>query len=730
MTPREAPAKVRSKTGLAVATLGAAAVVVAAAAACGAPTSTVGQGGTHTFAPLAQSTAAGTTGTGASAGQAPLGAPPVVPPSPTRFDAGVTVHLDAWAGGGDVVSFGLPLPLGAVTSVGTLRVRLAGGKEIPGLKIKQTLAQYDKTGAPSGVRAVLIQFPRASLGGAAADVEIAWRGGAPVPSDTVPFDKVRTPSPQAVEVAEHGIEKHGLGMRLFEKNPRAVTQFEAWEPRTIATFPLGYLAHTKILGEVMAKDELAAKPALKGATFLSENLTSFVNGSLGMEGYRPHPKSIVPSEQFESWLYDRCATLLLAYAHAGDTRHLRSGLRTCSYYSSKIELTGPRAGIFSVKPDPDPKYSHLRGLYAYYALTGDDGALAASRAMADMWEADKFVVEPYRKGYLRGPDKLWTERHLSVAMEAGIYGFFMTGNAAYLRSFRELFETAYRHITTSDKKELEAITKVPGLVPQNCLVHTAAQHAEGAGEPWCSGWMAEMLVDPMLRYQAMTGDDRVDEVFVRLARSLRDVGTMYFRKDVLPNTTFFKPGVCFAPESQGDDPRILAPNYGFGLDAEGKRKIDDGGDVQHCADATALTAAALRSLKRQGKFEAPGPAPFKTEGDSFYALHQELLVCSLWTFLHHSRHPRDPRQMTPTRVQEGWANGEATGQDAWIERNKIGWPVHEAAPSRKLSWWFNTSMLQFSLLEEAGIQVPELRAGYIQDKGCRNGPISVRQDFK
>jgi len=40
------------------------------------------------------------------------------------------------------------------------------------------------------------------------------------------------------------------------------------------------------------------------------------------------------------------------------------------------------------------------------------------------------------------------------------------------------------------------------------------------------------------------------------------------------------------------------------------------------------------------------------------------------------------------------------------------------SPQRKLSWWFNTSMLQFGLLKDAGIKVPVLRPGVVQPEGA------------
>jgi len=137
-----------------------------------------------------------------------------------------------------------------------------------------------------------------------------------------------------------------------------------------------------------------------------------------VETYAINPDAVIdPVIVFEGWLYDRCTTYLTAYAHTNDVRFLSEACRTCWYYASKINLTEPNPGIFSGKPDQDIKYSHLRGLYAYYALTGDELAYAAGTAIAQMWLAEPYFVAPYRAGHTRGLDHQWTERLLCTSME-------------------------------------------------------------------------------------------------------------------------------------------------------------------------------------------------------------------------------------------------------------------------------------------------------------------------
>lgn len=58
-----------------------------------------------------------------------------------------------------------------------------------------------------------------------------------------------------------------------------------------------------------------------------------------------------------------------------------------------------------------------------------------------------------------------------------------------------------------------------------------------------------------------------------------------------------------------DEPRLLAPLYGYGITKEGRRKPSgEWSDVEHCPDATAVTAAALLALRRSGQYDKP-PVP-------------------------------------------------------------------------------------------------------------------------
>jgi hypothetical protein len=636
-----------------------------------------------------------------------------------RFDGGslpmlgdgVRVHLDTIIPPVTTVSFAVPLPSGVVSSIGAIRVR-KDGSAIAGANVRAILLDYDANGAPNGVRSVLVQFPASALGGASGEVDVMWDSMGTAPGQaTVPFrsNGVSADSAETIRVADRTIQNSGGTYSLVESSVTNRTLYTGREPRMLATFPTGFIATSGFVGPVRNAESVRAGRT-SGLVFLADAITGFSDSAMYDDGYAVDNRSVVdPITNFEGWLYDRCATFLIAYASSEDSRYLRHGMRACTWYAGKITRSGATEGIFTGKPDPDTKYSHLRGLYAYYALTGDEDALAAGTAIAELWRKDTLFVGPYRQGHLRGVDKLWTERLLGTSFEGLQYGHMLTGDVRYLQAMKEMVNTAYRHIT-GDAAALAEINPGVNFPPQNCFIHSALQGAEGDGdEPWCSGWMSELVVDPLLRHQAQTGDDRIDEIFVRLTRFLRDVGTNYMRSDPIGDS-FLAPDTCY-----DDGVRWLVPLYGGGTFANGTRAVyGEYEDFEHCADSLAMTSAAIRALVRQGSFDTNPIGPFESEGASFVALHNEFAHCASEAFSYHLRPNRQPSEWSSSELAAG-----ASSPSSFIESNKIGWPWHNVAPQRKLSWWFNSSMLQYGLLDEAGVAFDTIEAGAVQPASCQ-----------
>lgn len=631
-------------------------------------------------------------------------------PAPTT---GVRVHLQRLAPGGRL-SFGLPVPPGAVTTSDQVSVTLDGAP-IPAT-ITETLPELDATGARVGVRALRIELNPSVMTGDTLDLEVRWRGQNPQGGPpTSPYVDATFRSPERASTAIRDIRQRAGQHELIETARAELTLYEGAEPMALATFPRGYVAGTGLLGELTSADEAAGLHP--GLAFISEAARGFTRSAMNLESYALHPAGVAAlGTDPEPWLYDRCATFLETWAHGDDVDALRHGLRACSFYASQIGLSGANRGLFLLSGPQGRIYANTKGLYAYYALTGDELARDAIEAIAAGWLNDTSFVVPYRQGHTRGPTHMWTERNLGKSMEALYYGFATTADPRYFRALSDLVATAHEHIT-GDATVLATLNPGVPFPPQGCWIHSAQQADEGApDEPWCSGWMIALTVDPLLRYGALTGDTRVDEIFLQLARSLRDHGTSWVGLpqcggEVLGGS-FLQPPVCYE-EVDGVASRRLIPSYGYGVDAHGTLQnygLED--DVQHCIDATAVTAAGLRSLQRSGAFNLHPIGPFPDEGASLTQLHHELAACAELEFQLQTRPNRAPEAWTSDELRDALA--AAGTAEAAILDNKIGFPQHNLSPSRRLSWWFNPSLLQFDLLRDAGVQVQALQPGVIR----------------
>jgi hypothetical protein len=634
-----------------------------------------------------------------------------------------------------LASFGIPFAPGALTRTGQLSV---GNRPIA---VTPTLWWYDAGGRPTSIKAVRVQLPMPE------DVlvlEVTTEGlGPDWPLADGPFADVSHAVTHTVTVADYTIEKSATGVySIPPSNVRELALFTSREPCVVAEFPAGYLAASGLFGPLRSRAEVVADPALAGVRYLSDYFVPATTSALYLDTYPAHAASVTLPMPVEGFLYDRAATVLLAYAHTDDLKFRRPAYRYAQSYLSGIVLEGtvggPGVGLrgyWNGKGSWDSKYSHARGIFYYYALTGDEGALAALKAIGEMWAGDLYFSKPYQDGKIRNWDKLWTERLLGTALEGTIYGFLATGDRSHLDAFERLLQTAYRHISTQDQAELDAImqpwtetladgTKVTHrFPPQNAWVHNGAQSADaGPREPWCSGWMIELVLDPLLAFQAMTNDPRVDDIFIRLGRFLRDTGTCYFgQTTVLGTDTFLAPSVAYDPALPASRRRRVIPMYGSGRKMDGTRWNNvEYSDYEHVPDATGMTAAAWRGLVRQQIVGDP-LGPFASEQACAEALHQEYSASAVQSLIVRDgtiyRDPTLPPNTFHAQGRLALIANDPAAYAAWVSKFGLGYPRWGISPERKLSWWFNSSILQYGLLKDAGLAVPTLICGWVQPDG-------------
>ena len=93
---------------------------------------------------------------------------------------------------------------------------------------------------------------------------------------------------------------------------------------------------------------------------------------------------------------------------------------------------------------------------------------------------------------------------------------------------------------------------------------------------------------------------------------------------------------------------------------------------------------------------------------------QSRVVRNYLEALEQNRPKRDPARWSASELAPGLKEPAK-----FIRDHKIGWPVYGLTPQRRLSWWFNTSMEQFSLLGEAGVEIRQITPGAVRGPPCK-----------
>jgi hypothetical protein len=177
------------------------------------------------------------------------------------------------------------------------------------------------------------------------------------------------------------------------------------------------------------------------------------------------------------------------------------------------------------------------------------------------------------------------------------------------------------------------------------------------------------------------------------------------------------------------NPTRVVPMYGAARRLDGSR--NDGAeysDHEHVPDTTGLTAASWRAFALR-PFTIGPIGPFATEVDCAAALHEEysasakhsLSVRDLTIY-------RDPSCPPGSYHSQGRLAGAYAKPDqgaAYVNTYKLGAPRWYIYPERKLSWWFNSSILQFGLLHAAGLDASQARQGWVPVGALPPPPVNL-----
>lgn len=386
--------------------------------------------------------------------------------SPGQAEVGVTLEGRAPDLGTELVSFGLPLPVGFLHDPRRVKVLAENGEELTAAV--RSLEPWRIGGRDASIRSLLIQFK----------------------SD---FSRQRT---QRVKVRFNQPRKKNQN----DFAPITATLLDGAGlkgPRVAAVLPADWLCNSGIVGPQTPSSSSGEYSPYD--RFVERNFP----GSL----------AYLDSQIYHEWLFDRTCCYYKMYVRTGDIKFLDAAYHAANFVREHTKLDGPDAGIFTLK-GPDLKYVYPRAMHIHYLLTGDERALVAGKLMAQYCLKHQ---EPVYHPELLKPVPLgvdpehgrnfWTLRHQGYGLLGILHGWEMTGDKTYWKKAQECVEAYYRH-----QQQPPDGRPPDGSLRQNWELYDPNEATfKGA----TSAWMMALLLDPLFHYWMLTRDTRVPQIIIK-----------------------------------------------------------------------------------------------------------------------------------------------------------------------------------------------------------------------
>jgi hypothetical protein len=417
----------------------------------------------------------------------------------------VTLHARGETPGLELVSFGLPLPPGALSDPKRVTVLDAAGEEISAAV--RALEPWRIDGKDGSIRSLLIQFTFDF-------------GRVRVGRVKVLFDKARRKSTDKfVPVAQTLIDADGLK-----------------GPKVLALLPAQWLCDSQIVGPQV--------PAAKSGAY--GEYDQFVERNF------PGSLKYIDSQVYHEWLYDRTSNWYKMYVRTGEQKFLEAAYRAAHFLRLHTKMDGQDAGVFTLK-GADLKYVYPRAMHIHYLLTGDERALEAGKAMARYCLNSYDPV--YRSSSLKpvqlgiDPERnrmFWSPRHQAYGLLGVLHGWEMTGDLAYWKKARASVDAYYKH----QRQPPDGLAPDGSLRQDWSLYDPNEANFRGA----TSAWMMALLLDPLFQYWTMTKDSRVPEMVVKWCDFLD-------RQGMVPDgSKAYYVINCFAASNPKESPGELGPD--------------------------------------------------------------------------------------------------------------------------------------------------------------------------
>ncbi|UXI69178.1 hypothetical protein [Tahibacter amnicola] len=399
-----------------------------------------------------------------------------------------------------LVTFGLPLPRGSLTSTQLDTVRLLKGANEVAIFVDQLTPWRHRTNAAldgTSVRVARVQLNYSFAGTACEPVTVSW--GGPPRTQTRPMlvtprtgwhtvttgtfvsaDAVEEPDVYAVlpkEWLANGVLKgvrnvpFDASVPLTRENPATMDATQHWPGYT----ELDHAQKNNFFSMINEDD-----PAV---TTLCEYKTDF-----------------------DPWLYDRSSTMYALYFRSGSFKALREAVRASDFYLDHINASG----YFTLK-NGDAKYVYAENLAYTIWATGDTSLSPKLNAMLGALDNFNHVLPT-------DPGRMWTERHAAFKLLSNVIAYELNGGSAQRDKVNAIITQLERHQNGAD-----------GTIPQpagyvdGAFYHLGSQHDNdwAAGSYGASSWMSVLLTDALLRAYLTAEDNTTAVILRRLGNFLR-----------------------------------------------------------------------------------------------------------------------------------------------------------------------------------------------------------------
>jgi len=407
------------------------------------------------------------------------------------------VHRNGASGGTLAVTFGLPLPPGALTDPERLRILDASGNEIPA-HAEPVLRWHT---IDDSIRALKVQFRADIVGDTAA---FAFTLDTPCRKPLDPWLYA-----QALVDGEHGLRVPGA---LATLDPRWLTASLIAGPQV--TFDPDDNAYDRFLQTQFAWAEA------------------------------------LPTDDPHAWLFDRSSTLFKLYVRSGRIEHLRAAVQSYRFYMSKLVRTGPVSGrqcgggwAFGEVNSCDAKYVYIEPILLALGLAGDDSLhdTALVDKMAALWADGGWIG-------VRGPytriDQPFTERQMGLGLLAIVNAYEITGDAKYRQQIAERIGWLLDHQQKNPDGQ-----PADGSWRHSWQQHEGGDYDAATDIRGASPWMSENIIDGLWHAWLATGDARVPGMITAFGQYLEKHGW-------IAPSTFERAGHSWRDDCSGEDGEI------------------------------------------------------------------------------------------------------------------------------------------------------------------------------